>query len=367
METAGRDYGQATYRIAAGRGQIARLQRQITGLGDDTTNEVTNRRRRELQAALAQAQSNVAEAVLAQQQAMASVQGDAERRGVTATEYLHQGMGRITDDTQEEFRRLDRDRGIQSEFVETIARRLGVRVQDLAGATTITRRLQEMQAAALRRENENPQETVKALLQEYGFRQSTDTGDLSQVGRRLAELMEGTRGRSMGRRMLETARTLRQRAEQRADGRRGTEGVDDMATVYFRAIQAPQDQREARIRDFQRQYGFEMSHGQLTQSGQEQFRQFEQAIQFQQQTGLLSVARNRSDHRTRNREEDLAALFNQAMQGGEVTRPQAPGVPGAPGIPGRIELGGTVTLRGDQLDMAGAWGGQRGFFGPGGT
>jgi len=118
---------------------------------------------------------------------------------------------------------------------------------------------------------------------------------------------------------------------------------------------------------FQKKYGFETdSRGIMTGQGAESFRRFEQAMQFQQQTGFLGFGKERSEHRGKNTPEDLMRLYSQAMQGGELRPP--PGGGEGQAAAGRIEGRLDVYLKGDggHGDLSGQWGGGRDHVPPGG-
>lgn len=359
MESARRDFRQHDSAANSLNVRAAGLRSRIAALGDDVSNEGKNRQRKGLQDELARIEGQIKTHTDARGRAEAAVGDDARARGVSGADYLR-GRGWIDQEGLNLFRGVDAERRVDLGKVEDIAKGLGVKVEDLAGATGVTRRIQEAQRRASGRASTSPVELTRDILKEYGF----NVGDQpNQFENSFARLLEGTAGRSMGERILSTQRDLVGYAGRKTGGPAGMAGVDQMAKAYFEA------QRSGKAEDmtnFRKTYGmYEVDgHGQVTGDANNQFERFQRAIQFQQQTGLLSLGGERSSFRTKNTQQDLARLYSLAMGGGEMRPGQGPG--GGNQGPQRMEMSGTVTLRGDQLDMSGAWGGGRSFV-PGGN
>lgn len=346
-----RDYDVAQGVIGSSAGRIDYLQGQLRGhehagdefFGTNATTDPVKIRRRNMRAELEMRRGEVAKATVMRQEALARIHDDAVRRGVTEQERLR-GRGELQEGARTAFQQLAGQYEKQAGVVGGIASALGLPggLASLAGATAPLRRLAAMQAEAQRREQEDPRNLAKSVLSEYGFQQGDKPSETVST---LAGMMEGTLGRGMARRALETAQTLKQRAKtggQSAD----LPGVDKMADEYFDTKQMkPKDKetdeqfrarRRQSVLDFQKKYGFETSHGELTDTGRGQFTQFEQAVQFQQQTGLLTFGHDHSGHRRRNQESMLGGLFHQMLHGGPSLRP-GPGQQGQEGGTQRIE------------------------------
>lgn len=358
MESARRDFRQHDSAANSLNVRAAGLRSRIAALGDDVSDEGKNRQRKGLKDQLAALEGQIKTHTEARGRAEASVGDDAKARGVSSADYLR-GHGWIDREGLNLFRGVDAERKVDLGKVEDIAKGLGVKVEDLAGATGVTRRIQDAQRRTAGKASANPVELTRDILKEYGF----NVGDQpSQFENSFARLLEGTAGRGMGERILTTQRDLVGYAGRKAGGPAGMAGVDQMAKAYFEA------QKSGKADDmtaFRKAYGMYETdgHGQVTGDANNQFDRFQKAIQFQQQTGLLSLGGERSSFRTKNTQQDLARLYSLAMGGGEMRPGQGPG--GAQG-PQRMEMSGTVTLKGDQLDMSGAWGGGRSFV-PGGN
>jgi hypothetical protein len=355
FDRASRDYSQNLAIARREHEAVAAQQRRLAEIGDSGPG------RARVEELLGAAQGREAEATLAQRRALESVQADAAARGTTAERYLLTREGKVDEGARQQFRRLALERQEQGGAIADIARVLHLKPSDLKGVLAIPKMLLDAQAEAMRQENRPATEVVKDILTEYGYAQG-DQPD--ETARRVAGMLEGTRGRAMGRDVLESARNLRKRAETRKGGQPGLRGVDEMADRYFEALKADPDKRDKMMLQLQRDYGFELSHDKLTSEGKKQFRRFEQDIQFQQQEGFLGFGRveGGSEHR-RGVEASLGTLFSRLMTGDP--RPPAEGG-GRQGQAQDMRLSGSVTLRGDQLDMSGAWGGGLRFPPPGG-
>lgn len=234
--------------------------------------------------------------------------------------------------------------------VEEIARSLGVGVSDLAGVASVTRRLREAHAGAAARGAASPVDTARSILREFGFRVGdTPSGFETQFG----QMMATPAGRGMADRILSSQRELAAVAGARPGGPGGLAGIDAMSAEYFRAVRSG---RPGDMEAFRRAFG-------MWEGGEagERFDRFQRAIQFQQQTGLLAVGAERSGHRTRNTEQDLARVYATAVGGDGQMREVAP-----PDAGGRT-ITGTLNITGDRGDLSGSWGGGRAFGVPGGN
>jgi hypothetical protein len=309
-----REYRASQTRAARELGSVDNLRRQLTDLGEDTTDEGRNRRRTQLRQALTAAEGRLTAARGGMQGALNAVSEDSERRGVSAEDYLLNGRGRITGDTASLFNSLVAGRGADQGQIDHLAMTLGVTPDQLRGSAGLLTRLGRLQEQSNQQANMDPQEVVRRLYREYGFTPG-DTPDATQ--QQLAGLMAGTAGRALGRRMLDSAQTLRSVAGRRPGGEAGLAGVDRLASDYFAAARETDPaRRQQRLLELQRSYGFGLSHDRLTAEGSAQWRQFEQAVQFQQQTGLLALGRDGSEHRTRTSERALLDIYRAAVQGG---------------------------------------------------
>jgi hypothetical protein len=240
------------------------------------------------------------------------------------------------------YNRLLKEGAADARAVGAIASDLGLSVEDLAGVTTVRKRLAEAQKQAAARQNEDATETVRGILTEYGLKVGEEP---SPTQKQVAGLMAGTTGRETGQRILETARTLRSVASRRADGKSGREGVEAMSREYLDIMDLKDpEERKKKLREFQKSYKFETDdRGMLAVTGPREWEDFRQSIQFQQQTGFLGF----------RKEGDLLRLYNAAMQGGAVRDKDAEKGPQS-AMPDKMEMTGYVTLVGDKLDMSGA-------------
>lgn len=352
MEAARRQFQTADSAVNGLNVRAANLRSQIAAIGDNVTDPAKMKQRDALKAQLATTQGQIDTHAKARGTAEASVSGDASARGVSGADYLR-GKGWIDEEALSHFRGVSAERALDRGKIEDIAKGLGVKVEDLAGATGVTRRLMTAQKEAAGRDNANPVELTRNILREYGFK----TGDMpDQFQQSFAKLLEGTAGRGMGQRILSSQRELVDAAERNKGGPSGLAGVDEMAKAYFAAKKSG---KAADLEAFRTKYGMldKDAHGQVTGEANASFDKFEKSLQFQQQTGFLTFGQG-GTHR-RGTQQDLARLYSMAMGGGEMRG--GPGGQGGPQQPTRMEMSGTVTLKGDQLDMAGAWGGGRSF------
>lgn len=255
------------------------------------------------------------------------VGGDATARGVTVEEYLG-GRGWIDRAGLAAFRTQARERDEHAAAVRDIAAGLGVAPGDLDGAAAVGRRLLAAQKNAYGRANADPAQLAREIFREYGFAVG-DSPDKAEQD--MARLMTTPAARGMAGRVLESSRTLKA-----AVGGRDAGAVAD---AYFRALRGSKADMDA----------FRGEHG---LGDDEAFGRFETALQFQQQTGLLSAGRG--DRAA------LTQLYADAVRGGAV-KPADPQAAGQ----GRMELTGKVRLDGDVLHLTEVWGSSRAFT-PGG-
>lgn len=361
LDEAKKEYKSSASAEAALGTRAANIRRQLSELGDDLSDDGKNKRRKALQDQLSGVEGDLKKAGDRRLTAEKSIEGDAKARGVSTGDYL-KGKGYLDEGSVEGARRGLKERDEAKGAVDKVAKDAGLKPEDLRGATGVTGRLADLQKEAVRRQNMKPEDITKALLKEYDFG-GEEGGELSAAGKQIAGMMTTPRGRELGQRLLESNKALRGQAEKGfTDGTKGLEAIDKMSKSYFDAQKGGSGDMEK----FQKQFGFDMSGGKLTEKGQKQFMEFERNIQLQQQTGFLSAGGRRTDGRTRNSEADLVGMYGDAVRGGSLDyRGQNPGASG----PSRMEMHGKVAvdLQGKMMDMAGAWGGGRGYGTPGGT
>jgi hypothetical protein len=342
MEAARRTFRTHDTAINNLNANAANLRSQIAALGD-ATDGATGRQREALQRRLDAITGQITTHTRGRGEAEASVADDARARGVSGADYLR-GRGWIDEEGLRHFRSVQAERALDATKIADIARGLGVRPEELSGATGVTRRLMDAQRAAAARANASPLDITRDIMREYGL----DPGSAPTAAQTsFAQLLTGTQGVGMGRRILDTQRELVATAARRVGGARGVAGVDQLSAAYT----AAQRGGATALADFRRQYGLGQD---------EDFGRFEQAMQFQQQTGLLSFGQGGN---RRGEMADLARLYSTAMGNGTM-RPGQNGGQNQSQVPTRMEMSGTVTLVGDQLDLAGAWGGGRAYSVP---
>lgn len=248
-------------------------------------------------------------------------------------------------------RRLSPDQPIDAKSIPELAKALGVDPKDLEGVARVGKLQLSAQQKAAAASNANPVDLGRDILKEYGF----SVGDeATKAQKEFGALLEGTAGRGFGERALATTKTLKSLAGG------GLDKVDAMAEDYYKAVSGGKD-RDAKMKEFRKQHGMLETDefGQVTGKSNEAFRSFEDAVQFQQQSGLLSFGRGRARRGDRVGEDQLTRLTEQYMKGGEQARPQGGG--GGEAGPQRIELSGKVKLDSDgYLDVAGVTAGGRG-------
>ena len=199
------------------------------------------------------------------------------------------------------------------------------------------RRLLAAQKNAYGKMNADPAQLAREIFKEYGF----NVGDAPDAEeRKMAQLMSTPAARGMAGRVLESRRTLSSIA--------GGRDADKVSAAYFQALKSGD---KADMEAFRNEYGL---------ADAETFGRFETALQFQQQTGLLSVGGKASEYRTKNERSALTQLYSDAVRGGaRVAEPQS-----SAGT-GKVEVTGKVKLEGDVLNFTEVWGSSRAFT-PGG-
>ena len=279
----------------------------------------------------------------------------AKRRGVSVEQ-----LGKMTLPKAEKelLDRLSTEKGDDMLQIKSMADKLGVSADDLIGATSVHGQMMQKSAEAQRKADSDPKKTLKGILEQYGY---SPGDEFSAEQKDILKQMEGTRGRAMSGRVLESAKHLRGVSD-RAGGT-GLGGVDKMASEYFAAIKSGD---KAKIEEFQKKYKFDMdSHGQMTGKGGQDWSSFEKDMQFQQQTGFLSFGRQRDERgfRTKTGDAALKDLFTGTLKGTGAAADAA----SAPSqrIEGRLE----VHIKADGHgfgELSGSVGGGRNFPVPGG-
>lgn len=239
-----------------------------------------------------------------------------------------------------------------------IGNRLGATPAELQQANGVFTRLGDMQRAAQRRDNVSGTDQARQILSEYGFSPGTGplTGDALEFSRRL----ESPQGRDLGRQMLDSSRGLRRIAERGGAGQ-GLAGIDAMRGEYDATMsrEVSEDERGRRRTTFQRKYGFSMTGDGLSDEthggGVREWNQFQDWMQFQNSTHLDRIGPER-----RGRREEIGeGRFTEAVD--RDIRAHTESDSRAGGFPRQMELSGTVTVIGNQMNMAGAVGGGRDF------
>jgi len=326
---------------------ISQLEFRASNL--DEANPQTATTRANIKASIAGAKAEIQRRQQGMKESESIIAADAKARGVTPAEYLG-GKGWMTEDELTAFEATNAERRMALDKVEDIAAGLKVPVGDLAGATSVTNRIAEAQRQAAKRLAVNPVELTRDIMKAYGF----GVGDkASQFEQEFASLLSGRVGLNMGERLLTSQRELASVATRRADGKPGNAGIEGMAKMYFDAIKSG---KPADMINFRKAYGMydQDKFDQVTGESNNQFEKFQRAIQFQQQTGILSFTGDKAQFR--NKIQALSDATTEMKQSQEQSGQQTPT---------KIEMSGYVTLKGDQLDLAGAWGGGRAYI-PGG-
>jgi hypothetical protein len=328
----------------------AEIRHRLEKLGDNL-GDGRNSQREAMQAQLKGIEAEIVKEQKAMSGIESGISADAEAVGVSPQDYL-KGKGFMDRAGLGLFKNAADRRDALAKQVEGIATGLGLKPEDLAGVTGISRKLLETQKKAADRQGGDPTELGRGLLGAFGFK----TGDApDQFEQSLGRLLGDPRVAGFAKRAVESQKGLQEIAKRRAGGPEGAAGVDEMASSYFKAIKTG---KAADMEAFRRTFGLwdTDSHGQLTGASNSDFDRFQKDMQFQQQTGLLGVGADRSPHRSLSSRQDLAKLITQASRDGSNVQGAAGGGSG------RMELSGTVTLRSDgTIDMSGAYAGGRNF------
>lgn len=285
---------------------------------------------------------------------------DAEVRGVSVADYLA-GKGWIDAGSLQTFRVADKAFQAMEPAAEALAKRIGVSVERLPAVLKTLRDAEGARLKAQAKDAVSAVDLTRDVLRAYGFSVGEQPGEF-ETGF-AAKVVGGVR-QAMLRRVLETQQELIKVAGSK-DGRppaaTSLGDVDAMAKEYFAAAGDP-----AKLREFRQKYGLWEADpdraGGATPASDAAFERFRSALDFQQQAGLLKVGAVRSPYRTLNQPQDVERLFMRLVGDVGRDRPEAAGPAG--GWPARIEMSGTVTLRGDRLDMSGAWGAGRDYVQP---
>lgn len=279
----------------------------------------------------------------------------AKRRGVTVDQ-----LGKMTLPKAEKelLDRLNNEKGDDMLKIKHMADKLGLSPDDLIGATSVHGQMMQKAAEAQRKADSDPKKTLKGILEQYGY----NPGDeFTAEQKDMLKQMEGTRGRAMSGRILESAKHLRGVSDR--SGGEGLGGVDKMSAEYFAAIKSGD---KAKIAEFQKKYKFEMdAHGQMTGKGGQDWSSFEKDMQFQQQTGFLSFGRQRDERgfRTKTGDTALKDLFTGTLKGSGAAA-EGSSAP-AQRIEGRLDV--HIKADGNGFgELSGSVGGGRNFPVPGG-
>jgi len=358
-------------RAASLRTQIANLERSSGETDNPAKQDAILKHIATAKANLAKVEGEVTKFEADKGKVEERVGEDAILRGKTSADYL-KGKGFITADSLKFYRGYVAERDAAQKKVKEIALGLGFEDKDLEGVTRVNKMLLGKQAESARKENANPVDLTRSILTEFGFKTGTEADPFEKS---FARLVEGTAGRGFAQRILETQTELKTVAGRGAglgvdkDGKQikgSIKDIDKMAGEYFKAVQSGKAED---VTAFRKAHGLHAtdSHGNVTGDSNQKFDKFAKAMQFQQQTGLLSLDGSTpgvdggTGHRTKTKRMDLLNMYEKALQGGD----QRPGVPmpagHGQGMPGKMEMTGSVTLKGDQLDFAGAFGGGRAY------
>jgi hypothetical protein len=332
----------------------AALRSQIARLGDDIGDESKNSLRRKLQAQLKGVEAQIASGVTTQSSIEAVVADDAKKFSVSPANYLR-GQGWMDKDGLALFNSIDAERQADIKKVQSFADGLELKPGDLTGVMGTIDRLKTVGQDAVRKMTTSPVDITRDILKEYGFSVGETPSDFE---RGFGSLVSATGGKDIAERILSSRRELLGFAGRKKGGDPGSAGVDSMAKAYYGAAKSGKAED---MLAFRKAYGLldVDSYGQVTGSSNYQFEQLEKAMQFQQQTGLLSFG-GAGDF-TKNAQRELTRIYSTAV-GGEVK-----GLEKAEAGTQRHEITGTLTLRQDgKVDIVGGWGGGRAFI-PGGN
>lgn len=283
------------------------------------------------------------------------IEGMAKRRGVSVEQ-----LGKMTlpKSEKELLDKLNKDQGADLPQIKAMADKMGITTDDLIGATSVHGQMMQKASEAQRKADADPKKTLKGILEQYGY---SPGEDFSAEQKDILKQMEGTRGRAMSGRVLESAKHLRGVSDR--SGGSGLGGVDTMSSEYFAAIKGGDAKK---IEEFQKKYKFEFdSHGKMTGKGGQDWSSFEKDMQFQQQTGFLSFGRTRDEKgmRTKSGDSALKDLFTGTLKG---TGAAADAEKTTTKIEGRLD----VHIKSDGTgfgDLSGNVGGGRNYPVPGGS
>ena len=338
LVAAQKDYAAAGRGMHAAQNNAAQLRSQIARLEKGTLTEPADIK------ALAVARANLAKAEGQVEKFKSDKAAVEERvgeaailRGRTADDYL-KGKGAMTGEKLREYRTQVAERDALKQKVKEIAEGFGIKPEDMAGVTRVTRMLLASQKGAAAQENANPAELTRDLLKAFNFKTTAAGETPDNFEKSFSQMVEGTAGRKLAESMVQSQQVLRSAA---------AAGGGDIAKMRDDYHKAAKSGKAADMDAFRKTHGL---------GEDEAFSRFGKALQLQEQTGLLSL-----DGTSGNRQKLLDA-YGKALQGGE----QRQGVPAPAGQGGtggstRMEMSGSVTLKGDQLDFAGAWGGGRAY------
>lgn len=379
VTTARRDYGSSTLRLQTANRTLAGLRAQLAGLdtAPGMNADTRERRRASLMTQIERAEVNAAEAMSSRQNALQSVGTLADGRGVTALEMLRDRAGYTTAETRRNFGQMNQEHTQSEGQITELSRSMGVTRQDVLGGATVTRRLDAAQQNAQTQAQQNPQNLVRQIYQAYGLSGAPQEGQqLNASQNSLAQLMTSAQGRGLAQRIIGTQGQLRDFATRgnfvqgEATSANVNQGIGRMADEYFRVLNGDLRQgetREAAMRGFQQRLGIDFDRGQMTQQGERQWQQFQQAMQFQQRTRFLQLGAGQG--RTMRSDQQLFELYRDAMQGGEMQPTAGQGSPGGQsgqGGPLNIQghLTGRFTFDGPNINMVANAGGNRNFTVP---
>jgi hypothetical protein len=203
-----------------------------------------------------------------------------------------------------------------------------------------------LRLAALNRANPAPESLMRDIMGAYGL----SPGETLTPGQRgLAQRLASRGGQDLGQTLLGSIRSLRDVAGRRAGGPEGLGGVDQMVQEYRAALGAGGDS-EARLRAFQQTYGFDMSGGQLSAAGQNQWRSFENNVRLQD-FGFARVGRGRTIPGALPGSGEFENVLERYLQTGQQTAPGT-GTVGQGGLTGPVQMSGNVTLTVDPTGQA---------------
>ena len=322
--------------FADGKGAVKKL----TGLGDaerarrdDASKAVAAADRAERAAAARGDREGVQAARADRLRAMAGVQDDAAGRGVEAEDYVRGGKGFTTEAARRQAVEQAARSGKSAEEVKEVARRLGVKDEELRHLTrTVIDPQTRLAAEYKRRATESGLDIVgdigKAFLgDKFSLdRQDKDVQDFaSRVG-------STTEGRAWGQHMVRGQRWLSEIAK---DG--GTD-TSALAKGWKEAMaKGTAREREAALKELQTKYKIDTS----SETGRRRWDQLTETLDVQSRAGLLDRPGG-----GRLTVADLSRAYDRLRSGGErAPGDRTPGSGPGGGWDGRIS--GTLTLIGN--------------------